>query len=328
MHGSVSSSEEEQPEPDCNGWTHTELFAVNPFKIPQFSELKTRYMAAFDVEKWATQLGELTFATATEAVTWQEGVSLQHHYQQGCCGIPDKVTPEDDKQLENLRHKIGALAVQIGGGDFFVRLGPRSPKDAPAMVSPPYGVSEAQISAALAGAAERLRSGQLPVHACPHKSLHCFQQACGELLRVTSADEAISLLVSSARVMGDVSHTLDHGTDEWNMSVVVRGWRNGVTLDREFRVFIVSGQATAISQYDERLSYDFVREQPNAIAIAILRGVEQLRPALGRLGLAKEGSAVVADFAVLQEGERGEFDVKVIELNPFGPVTGARGYTM
>ncbi len=309
----MDSDTDDEQEEQAAQLSREQLLSLNPFALPRFSKRRLRYMAAFDVENWHEQLD--SFATAVDAVSYSEGLALQHHYQQGCCGQLNKVTHEDAAALVHLRTKVERLLASLSGGSFFVRLGPRSPKDAPSMVSEPWGVSEERIRTTLGNTVTEPLSE-------PHHALHCFQTACTHLLRVVNPDEAIALLVSSARVMGDVSHTLDGGEDDWEMSIVARSWDSRVLLEREFRVFVVAGHVTAISQYDDRLCYDFVAAQTGEIAKAILRSVELLRPGLMQLGLAEGNSALVADFVVVP-CEKSGLEAKLIEINPFGTMTGA-----
>lgn len=108
------------------------------------------------------------------------------------------------------------------------------------------------------------------------------------------------------------------------MTVVARLWDSTVVLEREFRVFVVRGVATAITQYDDQLCHAFARDHGAAVVPAILDALERLQPSIRRLGLAD--TCFVADFAVVpgpHELESGQLKARLIELNPFGPVTGA-----
>jgi hypothetical protein len=81
--------------------------------------------------------------------------------------------------------------LECGAAAFFVRLGPRSPKDAPLNPCPPFGLSEDTIAAALA-------ASQPPSDASdPRQVLRCFQDVAASLLRVTNADQALALLVKA-----------------------------------------------------------------------------------------------------------------------------------
>lgn len=254
-----------------------------------------------------------------------------HFYQEGA-NPRGQVTAEDRASLELLRRKIGGLLDQLAPHcaeserAFFVRLGPRSPKDAPMMVTEPW-VSEAKIRAALEAAAANLspeeRSGEN--NACAHEVLRRFQDVCSGLMRVTSADEALALLLSSSRVMEDISRTLNHGKAGWDMSVVARTWDGDVRLEREFRTFVVGGELTAITQYDDQLAFAFVREHTEEIVSAIRQCHEQARPSLARLGLAEPAMAVIVDYLVVPGPEA--WEARVIELNPFGLMTGGSLFT-
>lgn len=192
------------------------------------------------------------------------------------------------------------------------------------MISEPWGISEARLRKALqeAGAhclLNKLRTAGGPQ---PLELLHKFQSVCYSLLRVSTGDEAVALLVSSSRVMQDISHTMDHGKAGWDVSVVARVWDNQVMLDREFRAFVVGGHVVAISQYDDQLCYPFVVDHPEEIVSTIMRGMNDARPCLESAGLASPAMAVVIDFLVVPSQDN-QWLARVIELNPFGPMTGA-----
>jgi len=338
----VSDDDLSSQEDACD-LSEEDLLKLNPFTMANFSKQRFRYMALFDMEKWVSKFGGSTFPTASDKVSEAEALALQHFYQEGCCGQHHKVTPEDKEALDQLHKKIGALLEQLqastGDQGFFVRLGPRSPKDAPQMVSQ-WGISESRIKAALravdaASTIQAAREGGGDVS----EVLRVFQSVCHSLQRLSSADEAIALLVTSARVMQDISHALDQRDGGWDISVLARTWDDEVAMEREFRTFVVSGQVVAISQYDDQLCYPFVQQNADQIVAVILRDFEALvRPCLQQAGFASPSVAVVVDFLVVPgksvrdaggEGdgsgvtEDDDWHARLIELNPFGPMTGA-----
>lgn len=309
----------EEAEPELS-----DLLAANPFGMANFSKRRLRYMAAFDTERWADALAreELTFATVSAPLTWAEGLSVMHHYQEHVLGQRQKVTEADRAELQTLRQKIDSLLLKLSPRcperAFFVRLGPRSPKDAPQTACQPWGVSEGAIRAALSGVVARDPSDANEV-------LEHFQDVCGALLRVTSAMDALHLLLSSARVMQDVSHTMDKGRAGWDVNLVARAWDGRVKLQREFRGFVADGRLTAVSQYDDQLRYGFVVQHAERIVAAILRCFGRVRPHLEAHGF----RTAVVDF-VLLPGAAGawpedpeEWQALVVEMNPFGTMTGA-----
>jgi len=320
MADASESDSDEASEEICE-LSRSELLLVNPFQLQTFSAKKLRYMSLFDTEQWAEALASVTFATSSAKVTWKEAVAIQHHYQEGCCQHRGKVTPEDVQALEGLRVNIDQLLSELArrghGEHYFVRLGPRSPKDAPAAPSPPWGLSEASLRAAL----ERAAASSRPI--THQDTLHCFQTVCSELLKVSIGAEALALLVSSSRVMQDISHALDQGRRAWDVSVVARAWDPQVRLEREFRAFAAAGRLCAVTQYDDQLCHQSISADPQRILDAIGRGFAQALPGLQAMGFAGPTVAVVVDFFV----PPGEEVARVVELNPFGPMTGASLFT-
>lgn len=197
------------------------------------------------------------------------------------------------------------------------------------MPSPPWGLSEAKIRAALEQAAlsaqEHAGSPEdaAPTRSTPQDTLHCFQTVCSELLKVSSGRDALALLVSSARVMQDISHALDQGPRTWDVSVVARAWDPKVRLEHEFRAFVAAGRLCAVTQYDDQLCHPSIAANPQCILSSIHRGFAQALPGLRAMGFAEPGVAVVVDFFV----PPGEEVARVVELNPFGPMTGASLFT-
>jgi len=330
---SASESDDDEAAEDLCDLSRPELLLVNPFQLQSFSAKKLRYMSLFDTEQWAEALADVTFATSSAPVAWEEAVAIQHRFQEGCCRHPGKVTPQDIEALETLRCKIDGLLSELarrGHRDhYFVRLGPRSPKDAPMMPNPPWGLSEASIRAALERAAlaaqedVAMSEDAVSSPSTHQDTLHYFQSVCSELLKVSTGREALALLVSSSRVMQDISHALDQGPRTWDVSVVARAWDPQVRLEREFRAFVAAGRLCAVTQYDDQLYHPSIAANPQRILGAIRRGFAQALPGLRAMGFAEPAVAVVVDFFV----PPGEEVARVVELNPFGPMTGASLFT-
>lgn len=191
------------------------------------------------------------------------------------------------------------------------------------MISKPWGISEERIQQALA---QRLAEDGIPVDM--YETLRLFQNVCSQLLRVSTGDEAIALLVSSSRVMQDISHAMDHGQNHWDMSVVARVWDPAVRLEREFRAFVVAGRVRALTQYDDQLCHSQIMKQPEHIIDAILQGFCRAEHGLQRLKLMESSAAIIIDFLVAPASAADDaLEARIIELNPFGPMTGASLFT-
>eukprot|EP00640_Fibrocapsa_japonica_P001844 CAMPEP_0113935568 /NCGR_PEP_ID=MMETSP1339-20121228/2708_1 /TAXON_ID=94617 /ORGANISM="Fibrocapsa japonica" /LENGTH=446 /DNA_ID=CAMNT_0000937777 /DNA_START=1 /DNA_END=1341 /DNA_ORIENTATION=- /assembly_acc=CAM_ASM_000762 len=340
-----------------------------PFALPAFSCEKWEYMAAFDIEKWSTVLKPpFTFATATSGLTQKSAVAIIHCYQERLCNRKNAVTPEDGQGLKSLERMIddlmGSIRVMeekrtgapMNAQGYFVRLGPRSPKDSPLVVTGDKSrtaVYKALLeSASKLGVAHRYSNGD---HPSAEQVLGVFEAAAGLILQVKTAHEAVSLLTRSFRVAQDLSHALDYcstkrGTSNsklckessdcgeedscsrctldspfWNVSLVVRPWVKDVQVSREFRAFVVNSQLVALSQYDDRIANAEMYDHVLAMAATICKLFESVRATISSLGHV----ALVIDFAVSpfednsKEEMKEEWQAHMIELNPFGPMTGS-----
>merc|ERR1711862_471726 len=115
------------------------------------------------------------------------------------------------------------------------------------------------------------------------------------------------------------------------MSVVARQWDPDVSLSREFRAFVVAGELVAVSQYDDQLMYHFVVEHSYQIVVAIRECIRLIKSRLQALSFASPNMGIVVDFLVVPAIDREtraidpdmQWQARVIELNPFGPMTGA-----
>jgi len=333
----TSGSEEDESDEDSE-YSRQELLSSNPFTLKNFSKRKLRYMALFDVECWVAELQNFTFPTVFAAIDWSEGVAVEHFFREGVCKQANKVSDDDELSLEALREKIDRLMSQLAPAQcFFVRLGPRSPKDAPVMATnlPPdiarsqlrlCGFSDDHLRQALeeyARSCAVVAGGKEDGIADVYEVLRSFQDVSFGLMRVSSSEEALRLLLSSSRVAQDLSRTLDQGKGGWQMSLAVRQWDADVRLEREFRTFVVAGEVVAISQYDDQLAYQFVLTSNHAELIvgAIVSGMREAKTQLEALDLM---APIVVDFLVIPPGHDSElWRSRIIELNPFGPMTGA-----
>ena len=71
-------------------------------------------------------------------------------------------------------------------------------------------------------------------------------------MKVTSAEEAMSMLLSSERVYSDMIDWLKYGEPE---QIVLRQWEPELSMEYEFRAFVKNGALCAISQYDHYCVY-------------------------------------------------------------------------
>ncbi len=180
--------------------------------------------------------------------------------------------------------------------------------------------------------------------------------------QVYSGNEAIRLLASSDRINRSIIHALSQefiqdntpreGKREvegkeawWDLQIIVRKWINKIKLGREFRGFVCKGEMRAICQYNEWCYYADLLGQKKSIVQRIMKCFDALKEKVRTINLsvswcvrclahladscynhfqvplAYKETAYVIDFALIGGKEDGE--VKMVEINPFGPATGA-----
>jgi len=141
------------------------------------------------------------------------------------------------------------------------------------------------------------------------------------LLRVTTAKDALWLIQNSERTYSDLIHAVQHWKKgqkvesekhNWGMKLVVRKWDDRVYLGNEFRGFVCNGKLTAFCQYNDTCYYSHLLNKEKELREKLRLYWEKIAPMLSGYPVA------VVDFVLLYKNE-----IKVVEINPFGPMTGA-----
>lgn len=206
---------------------------------------------------------------------------------------------------------------------FFVRLSTRSPKDVGLDLGHP------RILRYVREEMDRWLPAPPPHTPDEYKSLEPNIQlrsmfdASSRVLRTTSAREALWLILHSERTYSDLVHAIDHvrGGGLWNGQLVVREWCPDVWIGGEFRCFVCEDRMTAISQYTDMVYYPSLSGQERAISTSIHQYWKRVvRPHMKDVGVR---SYVLDVVFVGRETVPEEDRLRVVELNPFGPVTGS-----
>ncbi|GAB5359518.1 hypothetical protein AAMO2058_000551000 [Amorphochlora amoebiformis] len=276
-----------------------------------------------------------------------------------------KLTYEDCKELMRLKYSIHqCLQSSSRFQDYgaFVRLSSRSPKDGIPLTGDLKSRYEKRLEALVASAGEKSKFGW-GKRDDPNTMTAAFFYAKAGCLRVNSADEAMNLLLTSARVLSDIITALEsYGIStksskakeskitpvaainrrriEWKVNVLVREWDPRIKPSLEFRAFIHNLELTALTQYNVYTYYPRLREKSGIITSAIVKKWKQIRPLLENSGY----SNAVIDFGVIFDSNVEEMSLesstasaskstnakaicRVIELNPFATSTGAGLFT-
>lgn len=188
------------------------------------------YVSRCDVEHWYNILKAHTFATEWFELDELAMRAIRTRFAK------DPLTKEEEKRLVLLCSSIDGLISKLGGAAF-VRLSTRSPKDA--IVSSP----------------EFVRSMQEQLRQIDSKDLAATGEAFYECVmkagRMASGKAAVELLCNSSRVFMDLRRSLDA---KFPVLCVVREYCY-LAPSSEFRVFVVRGKITAVSQYIDCLFF-------------------------------------------------------------------------
>lgn len=279
-------------------------------------EGRTKFILQYALETWYEPLKEYTPRTMFVTLSRPQQAALYALCLQQPKESPEAPTdedygarlaatmaclaPEQRELVEEVVAEVGRAIAEFGG-EAFVKLSTRSPKDAVT------GCVNKRMEAHLTREMERSDG-------TPNGDSVAFVTASRHAFRVTSGEEAVDLLAQSSRVMEDLMKFLDLPEDlGLPFNVIVREWSD-MRPEMEFRVFVKNKQITAISQY---CYYQYFPDLP-AARENIRRQIFELWARIAHL---VPQDHCVVDF-VLLNGEP-----VIIELNPFFGDTGACLFT-
>jgi predicted choloylglycine hydrolase len=129
---------------------------------------------------------------------------------------------------------------------------------------------------------------------------------CTRAMKVTTAEEAIELFLSSKRTRDDIGACmLQNGEDKFDMKIIVREWRD-IKPEWEFRAFVFNNVMTSITQYWSACYVPKMKELKDEIAERVLKfWSETLKPLIK-----------IEDYTIDFVIEPDTMEVWVIELNP------------
>jgi len=255
-----------------------------------------------ELHSYYGEIEQLTFPTSFVPVDVETARAWRIYNRGG------DLSPEDARRMGSLRERIELEVRRFvdgggnGSGRAFVRLSTRSPKDA-----------VDSVPALRAKLVTMLRQRLAPEQSNdPNMRLSVLQDCFGELMSVTSAEEALDLIQFSSRCVSDLVRMLDYYDDLpcWDLQVIVREFVP-CPASSEYRCFVFGGKLTAASQYFAHTYY------PETDADDIGRRIQAFFAE--RCASAISLDSYILDLAVLP----GTSKVWIIELNPFARSTGA-----
>ncbi|CAJ1367680.1 unnamed protein product [Effrenium voratum] len=285
--------------------------------------LRARYHEnrSFVFENWFAGVEKVTFPTKSVPLDAEDVEALARASDDALALIPGrKVRPCDGLRLERLARAVqkaleelsdaeldeaGAAAPGLGA---FVRLNYLSPKDAVLDNLEQLGAAQ-KWPQVLAQARQ-----ELPKASEETQRATAALRLLLALTRVASGEEALWMLTHSHRTFEDFwlrrlridAHCLRGTVDR----IQVRRWEAELLPEAELRGFVFQKKLTALSQYHcSVLVPRFVEDPVGTLGLVVdfFGGIRDKLP-----------EVCVVDFAFLRGG-----GLRVIECNPFGPVTGS-----
>lgn len=227
----------------------------------QHEETLRDYFFSTGMDRWYKSLKDDTFATEFIRITKEDGLAILSHRKALCKNnlssyshITSVQTFEVPDQLIGLQTRIDDIIASLSPeAGVFVKLTTRSPKD-----------SAVAIAKARNAFLTRLLSlGERP---SANDRLVLLAEVMTHSLRVRTGEEAIHLLMSSARVEEDLEYALnpDYNDFEKCMCLVVRKWVD-IHQWAEFRGFVWEGRLTSVGQYNHPLYFPQLVERRERI---------------------------------------------------------------
>jgi hypothetical protein len=227
------------------------------------------------------------------------------------------VLQQEIPDSNTLEHEFSDLNIEINNvlknrfnqsGQAFVKLSSRSPKD----------VTTGNFDELVQNELSQLTEEQLSDN---HQRCCAFVRASCKLLRISSFEQVMQLLIQSERVFEDITQELSiKRPDEFNISLVLREWKD-IDFDLEFRGFVHNNKLTALSQYNQICFIEDIHRNKDLIEKRILQLFDIIQPKLQSL------NSYVLDFTadrkLLSFDDKVQECVTIVEVNPYEISTGS-----
>lgn len=228
------------------------------------------YYLDLGMDRWLAPVKDLTFETALIPLSMADAQLLRDSYSHlhGRTYYEDMSKPTSDSlppnlliALQDLGERLWPTMRALGAGEIgvFGKLSGRSAKDAPLFTTRLDEGFVQQLTA---------RTGLLDAGGNDDKDnvrLISLFEASLQLMCLNDPASLIWMLINSQRVDEDLDVALRH-PERWDQAIVVRRWSAAVSSDLEFRMFVVDGQPTGLTQYNQLIYSPRVAKHADAIA--------------------------------------------------------------
>lgn len=264
------------------------------------------YFSRFDAQVWIPLLGKHTFATKSIHLSQEEAQAIVHTYESTLWTSMKQQDPQDAIRIENLQCKIQCELDTHFGGKAFIKLSTRAPKDA-IFVVPWFIDAFNQVKQELIDKQFIANEEQLPT-----TTHNAILQIAGAKSMHVNASQFITLLLKSHRSYIDLQRALDQQT---TLQVMIREWKN-IAPWFEVRAFVRQNRLTCMSQYFSMCHFAWISaEMWQQVQQSISNYFDNHICAL----LSVMYDHYVIDFGLDESTQH----VHVIEINPFGSMSGA-----
>lgn len=293
------------------------------------------------MEHWLPHVANLTFATVTMPLMLEEAKIIRRcysHLHAGDVAASWAVATSDTTTATTLPQELIAQLVTIGvrlrpivnalvekKGAVFAKLSGRSAKDAPLYTSKLDVAFQANLQATKGTADKGTKQD--------NAQLMCLFDAALSLAKVKDVGHLLWNLINSHRVDEDLDVAIRH-PERWDQAIIVREWWEGVTSDLEFRLFVVNGMPTGLTQYNHLIYSERCACHGEKIALALRSFyVRNVQPRLkGTTFYSEVAGRFTCDFALTPDAltllddehlpELTSEHVQLVELNAFYEATG------
>lgn len=302
--------------------------------VPVLAFLKRSAVRKYDMTHWYTKLGAETFRSIFIPLNAGDLRALNRANSANYRGSNIKLTADEQNSLARLVTRMDEAIASLGG-QAFIKLNTRSPKDAVIERRHPKVVSLIQ---------KRLDTLQQTDDAAYKRLLTddndqmvLILESASEAMKSESGAAALELLTNSSRIQTDVKADLrviedklaaqsdlatiqdskspssDASTEPTNLYLIAREWVP-VPLSAEYRVFVCRGEVTAAAQYFHMCYWPHLAQQRQANQQTIKDYVTKI------INTVIDYDNCVVDVALYNDR------CYVIEINPFHFSTGAPMY--
>jgi len=258
------------------------------------------YQRLYEIDQYYESIKDYTFQTDFLELSVEEVKAWRLFNKNG------KMTNEENRLFEQLKSRLDQKIKTISknGQGAFVRLSTRSPKDACDKI--PERVIPLIVS--------KLRNASIPdekSNETTNMKLIVLRTAFFECLRFQTGEEAMDVMSLSSRIVSDIVRAIDNlDKSPWNLKLIIREFVD-IPISGELRGFVFKGELTVLSQYYCDVYFDELTTNKATIQSKVQQFFEKVKKDI-------KIDNYICDFVVLQDGS-----VKIVELNPWSPQTGA-----